>query len=272
MNYLNEQKEKITIGLMQFEIEPKEPTKNIEKIADFLSKKNDDIVVLPEMSITGFNLKYLENFLKEVDKYLYILQELSKSNKTAICTTLPYREGNFIYNRLFFILPNGEMYWYDKHYLIDWGGFNEGKYFTNGNFYLVIKYYGWIIGFAICYDIRFPELFYYMNKYSWENYHDFIKLFLIPVQWPTRRIQHFTLLSKARAIENLAYVAATNCIGKLGDLEFNGKSAILNPDGEELIFLEDQEILKDYTIDLKLVEAIQKERPILVDRYKKYYY
>ncbi|GIX41525.1 MAG: amidohydrolase [Leptospiraceae bacterium] len=273
MNYLNNlKKEELSIGLLQYEIHTKEPMENINKISHLLGQKNNDIIVLPEMGITGFSLKRLDHFLNEVEYYLKILKELANTYNTAICTTLPYKEGNFIYNRLFFILPDGEMYWYDKHYLIDWGGFNEGKYFSQGNSFLVIKYFGWIIGFAICYDLRFPELFYYMNKYSYEKYNDFIKLFLIPVQWPNRRIHHFTLLSKARAVENLAIVAATNNIGRMGELEFNGRSIVVDPDGNELLLIENYETLENCKINYKIVDSIQKDRPILLDRYKKNWY
>lgn len=268
MSSSNNFKQKLTIGLLQFEIDTKNPLKNLEKISYFLQSKNNDIVVLPEMAITGFSLKRLEHFLKDVENYLIILKDLANTYNTSLCTTLPYKEKNFIYNRLFFILPDRNIYWYDKHYLIDWGGFNEGIYFTHGNGFLVIKFFDWIIGFVICYDLRFPELFYFMNQYSYEKYKDFIKLFIIPVQWPKRRIKHFNLLCQARAIENLAYVVATNNVGKMGDLEFNGRSVIVDPDGNELLFLENIEQLVNTSIDLNLVNSIQKERPILLDRYK----
>ncbi len=265
----NNIKENLTVGVLQYEIDTKYPENNFNIITKFLFKKNNDIVVLPEMGITGFSFKKLEKYIKESNSYVHILKEISEKYQTAICTTLPYKEGNYIYNRLFFVLPDHSYFWYDKQYLIDWGGFQEGKYFSNGNSFLVLQYMGWIIGFAICYDLRFPELFYRMNQYAYERYKDFIKLFLLPAQWPDRRIEHFVILSRARSIENLAYFVACNNIGRSGDLNFNGKSIIVNPDGKDLLLLEEKEGLFSTQILYNEVQQIQRSRPILIDRYKK---
>ncbi len=268
MSLMNNVSEDLSIGLLQYNINTTDPLKNIETINRFISNNKSDIVILPEMGITGFLLKHLEHFLKNMNNYISILSDISKKNQVILCTTLPFQENKYIYNRLFFFNPDGNIYWYDKHYLINWGGFNEGKYFTNGNSFLVLNLSGWIIGFAICYDIRFPELFYKMNLYAIEKYRDYIKLFIIPAQWPDKRIEHFILLSKARAIENQAYVACTNNIGTVGELNFNGRSILVHPDGRELLLLDGQEGLFINKISLKEVQTIQKERPILMDRYK----
>ncbi len=268
MNSLSNLKEDISIGLLQYHINTKDPLKNIEILSQYISKKRCDIVILPEMGVTSFFLKHIEFYLKNSNEYISILSDISKKNHTMLCTTLPFQENKYIYNRLFFFTPDGNIYWYDKHYLINWGGFNEGKYFTHGNSFLVLNISGWVIGFAICYDLRFPELFYKMNLYAIDKFKDYIKLFLIPAQWPDRRIEHFILLAKARAIENQAYIACANNIGSMGDLNFNGRSILVHPDGKELILLNGEEGLFNNTISLKEVQRIQKERPILVDRYK----
>lgn len=268
MNLLSNLKEDVSIGLLQYHINTKEPLKNIEKISSFITNSVCDIVILPEMGITGFLLKYLDLYLKNINDYISILSDISRKNQTMICTTLPFKENRYTYNRLFFFTPDGNIFWYDKRYLINWGGFNEGKYFTHGNTFLVLNFSGWIIGFAICYDIRFPELFYKMNLYALERYKDYIKLFLIPVQWPDERIEQFILLSKARAIENQAYIACANNIGSVGELKFNGNSILVHPDGKELLLLDGEEGLFIYKISLKEVCRVQKERPIQSDRYK----
>lgn len=258
----------LKIGVLQYEVKNNKPDENLAKIESYLLQKNDiDVVVFPEMGITGFSFRYLKEILSKTEFYLEELKLLSKNYNTAICTTLPYKERELIYNRLFFILPEGLIFYYDKRYLIDWGGFLEKQYFSNGKTVQVVQYKNWLIGFAVCYDLRFPELFYRVNEYSYKIYKDFVKLFLIPSQWPKRRSHHFVQLSQARAIENLCYVVSVNTIGFTGDLEFNGHSQIVDPDGRPLVLLEKEEGLFEFSLDLDFVNRLQKERPILQDRF-----
>ncbi len=268
MNLLN--KKKLKIGLLQYSINSKKIDENFDYIINQIKPKICDIVILPEMGITGFNFINLEKEVLKSNEYISLLREIASKNHLAICTTLPYRENKYIYNRLFFITKEKDIYWYDKHYLINWGGFQEKNYFIEGNSFMVIQFNSWLVGFAICYDLRFPELFYHMNYYSFQKYKDFLKLIVIPSQWPSRRIMHFQLLSRSRAVENLCYVAATNCIGKTKDLEFTGKSLVADPDGNLILELNNESGLYISEIDLDIVQKIQEERPIHKDRYKIY--
>lgn len=265
MNLLN--KEILKLAILQYVINNKEPEENFQKITYFLKKNDNDIVILPEMGITGYNFNKLKENLENSNIYLEKLKFLSKEKQVAICTTLPFKENQAIYNRLFFITPSEEIYFYDKKYLINWGGFLEKNFFKNGNSVQVISYKSWLIGFAICYDLRFPELFYELNHYSFKKYGDFLKLIIIPSQWPKRRVEHFIQLSRARAIENLCYVVSANNIGVNGNLEFNGQSLIVDPDGNFVLKLNEEEGIFNTEIDLKLVNQIQRERPILKDRF-----
>lgn len=265
MNLLNENTLKVAIS--QYVINNKDPEENFKKITSFIKKNDNDIVILPEMGITGYNFNKLKEILKNSNFYLEKLKFLSKENNVAICTTLPFLEKEAIYNRLFFITPNEDIFFYDKKYLINWGGFLEKNFFQNGNIVQVISYKNWLIGFAICYDLRFPELFYELNQYSLKKYGDFLKLIIIPSQWPKRRIQHFIQLSRARAIENLCYLISVNNIGVAGNLEFNGQSLVIDPDGNPILHLNEEEGIFSTEIHLKLVNQIQGERPILKDRF-----
>ncbi|MCS7204201.1 MAG: carbon-nitrogen hydrolase family protein [Leptospiraceae bacterium] len=262
-------REVLKIGIAQYEINPQNPEYNLSKIEAFLKEAQKDILILPEMGITGYWLEKIKEYLKEVPHYIEVLKKYSLKYSTSICTTLPYKEGESVYNRLFFITPDG-FYHYDKHYLIDWGGFHEGSFFQHGKGYLVTSYFGWIVGFAVCYDLRFPEHFYYMNQYSYDNYQRFMHLILLPSQWPSQRREHFLTLSKARAIENQAYFVAVNNIGNLKELSFSGDSRIYDPNGNEILCLNSEEGVFVQELSLELVKEIQTQRPILKDRYKIY--
>ena len=80
---------------------------------------------------------------------------------------------------------------------------------------------------AICYDLRFPELFR-------AALHLGANLFVVLGCWPKSRINHWVTLLKARAIENQAYVVGVNRIGKDEDLEYGGRTMVVYPQGEIL--------------------------------------
>ena len=83
------------------------------------------------------------------------------------------------------------------------------------------------LGVAICYDLRFPELF---RKLALEG----AEILCLPAEWPKPRQEHWRTLLRARAIENQLFVAAANCCGVQGKLDFFGMSLLLSPRGEIL--------------------------------------
>src|SRR4029079_14685535 len=93
----------------------------------------------------------------------------------------------------------------------------------------------------------FPELY---RKLATEQD---VGAFLICSAWPFPRVEHWCVLAQARAIENQAYVIASNRVGKDDDLWFCGNSAIIDPRGvviagasadrEELIYADVSEAL-----------------------------
>src|SRR5207244_9576161 len=80
-------------------------------------------------------------------------------------------------------------------------------------------------GCSICYDLRFPEI--YRKLVTEQN----VGALLISSAWPFPRVEHWCVLAQARAIENQAYVIASNRVGKDDDLWFCGSSAIIDPRG-----------------------------------------
>jgi omega-amidase len=80
---------------------------------------------------------------------------------------------------------------------------------------------------AICYDLRFPELF---RKLALEG----AEIVCLPAEWPKPRQEHWRTLLRARAIENQLFVAAANCCGMQGKLDFFGMSLLISARGEVL--------------------------------------
>jgi predicted amidohydrolase len=91
-------------------------------------------------------------------------------------------------------------------------------------------------GLALCYDLRFPELF------RWCARRD-AALFLLPAQWPHPRIGHWRLLCQARAVENLAFLVGVNAAGDSEIDRLYGHSIVVDPWGEVLWEPDQEEVV-----------------------------
>lgn len=189
---------------------------------------NTDLVVLPELFSTGFlieNPTEMRNISeKNTEKTILTLKRLAKQYNVAIAGSFIARTANKIYNRAFFIESSGDETYYDKHHIFSIGG--EQEVFTAGDSQpRVVRYRGWNIMLAVCYDLRFPVwLRNTNNKYD---------LLLVVANWPKARIYTWEHLLIARAIENECYVCGVNRIGQSpSGIEYSGHSLIIDMRGQ----------------------------------------
>lgn len=189
-----------------------------------------DLVCLPEMFLGGFAWRKLPELSREIfqEGLFDKLREFCRREKTALSLTCPEElsAGGDFANTHFFLTPDGEVAGrYRKIHLIGIGGFREPEFFQAGFEPVVVDYKNWKIGLAICYDLRFPELF---RSYFQRD----CELVLLPSQWPARRALHWEILTRARAVENQCYVAATNIVGRpASKMEFPGDSQLVDFNG-----------------------------------------
>lgn len=114
-------------------------------------------------------------------------------------------------------------------------------------------------GLSICFDLRFPELYRRQLDRGAE-------MFLIPAAWPHPRAEHWRVLSRARAIENQAFLAAVNCAGGHRGQRFCGRSVILDPAGKALAEAGEEETVLRARVDLRLVEKARAAFPAVRSR------
>jgi predicted amidohydrolase len=110
----------------------------------------------------------------------------------------------------------------------------------------------------VCYDLRFPEPFRLAA--------DDTDLFAVIANWPERRRHHWSLLLRARAVENLAYVAGVNRVGEGGELRYLGDSALVGPWGETILSGAEQEALLVADVSPEAVAEARRRFPVLADR------
>lgn len=222
----------LNICLFPMELVWNDVSENLKKLEKTLDEihPDTDIVVLPETFTTGFPSNYdkedIQNLIKgKCNDVCDKIKELAKKHNLAIAGSMVFETDDKIFNRGFFIEPNGEFYYGDKRHLFSMVG--EDKLFVSGEKRLIVRFRGWNISLIICYDLRFPV--WCRNK---NNEYD---LLIVVANWPKTRIEAWDKLLPARAIENEAYVAGVNCLGydKLG-YEYNGSSHIYNYKGKEI--------------------------------------
>lgn len=112
---------------------------------------------------------------------------------------------------------------------------------------------------AICYDLRFPEVFRAGVKLG-------ANVFAVIASWPSARVEHWLTLLKARAIENQAYVIGVNRCGSDPNHAYPGRSQIISPRGEVLADAGDGETTLAGMLDLPALQSYRHEFPVLEDR------
>jgi predicted amidohydrolase len=140
------------------------------------------------------------------------------------------RDGLRFVNRGVFVSPDGEINIYDKRKSFGMGG--EDQHYQSGSLESIVSYKGWNINLQICYDLRFPEL----SRNRIERNGPAYDVLIYVANWPEKRIEHWKVLLKARAIENQCFVLGVNRIGEDGNkYNYSGDSLIFNALGTALI-------------------------------------
>lgn len=226
---------KLKVSLLQMEQFQKDPDKNLEILRRYMSSmpEGTDLVVLPEMWITGFMTskeELDERLISESYKVGKVtMSELSEEYHTAIYGSLiePLEDGTLL-NSGFFFDEGGELIgYYPKHQLF--GPSGEKNYFRSGKERVQITFKGFTIRLAICYDLRFPV---WLRQDRSLGLYDIL---LFCANWPISRADHWDLLLKARAIENQAFVVGANRVGAgPKGIHYPGLSAVYDGWGETL--------------------------------------
>lgn len=174
----------------------------------FKESKDVDVIVLPEMFLSGFTMNPKDSAIDENSEQYKFLLEQSNVLGVVICGSVIWKEGDKYYNRFLWIEEGVEKYHYNKRHLFSLAG--EEKIYSKGEKPIIINYKGWRIAPFICYDIRFPV---YMRRRRDFDYDALI----VVASWPERRHFAWQQLLAARAIENQSFLIAANRVGKDGN-------------------------------------------------------
>ncbi|WP_435358090.1 nitrilase-related carbon-nitrogen hydrolase [Haloarchaeobius sp. DFWS5] len=147
---------------------------------------------------------------------------------------------------------------YRKHHLFGYGS-TETELLTPGEGVPVTELGGFTVGVTTCYDLRFPELYRDLQAQGAD-------MVLVPSAWPYPRVEHWQTLPRARAIENLSYVATINASADFDDATLVGRSTVFDPWGTPVATTDDQPDLVVAEADPDEVARVRDEFPALGDR------
>lgn len=217
------------ITLLQIDIVWGCPHKNIEQ-AQLMINQNpgSDLYVLPEMWSTGFAMQPIDIAEDEDTSVSLVWMRATASHlQCAICGSLAVRTADGTYrNRHYFVDgQKNTVCYYDKHHLFTYGG--EPMHYCAGHSHTVVDYQGFRLLLLTCYDLRFP---------LWSRYSESLQFdaIICVANWPESRQNAFHVLTRARAIENMAYLIAVNRVGDDDYNHYRGCSCVISPIGKTI--------------------------------------
>ena len=285
----------LTITLIQPDLVWENKKANLAALAQKIEaiKEKTEVVILPEMFSTGFSMRpevlaekmdgETVAWMKRIaaDKKIILTGSLiikgpstsaqgpsTKAQDDNSGTQDPSTEAQdrLYYNRLIWMLPNGEYGIYDKRHLFAYG--DEHNHYTAGNKRLIAQVKGWKVNLQACYDLRFP-VWARQSPLSLgrgaggEAEYD---LLIYVANWPQRRITAWKTLLQARAIENQCYVVGVNRVGTDGNsIHYSGDSMIIDPLGNILYHAPAGEAVHTHTLHKQTLQEAREKFPFWKD-------
>ena len=260
-------KQKFKILLAQISCKPGDKTGNLgkmERAAKRAKQQGAELLVLPEMSLTGYLVRdQLFDLAEQVPgPSTKLVEKISEETGVHIIFGMPELSANTqatLHNTAVLVSPKGFVGKYRKMYLPTHSVFEEKRYFRPGYAPAVFNTDLGKIGLIICYDLYFPEV---VRLARLEG----AQLIVCISASPAVRRVFFEILTAARAIENTAYLAFVNLAGIEDGLQFWGGSRVVAPNGRVQVQAKyDEEDFVSCEIDYSDIKPIEVFIPTLKD-------
>jgi predicted amidohydrolase len=274
----NQMKEKIKVALAQISAKREDKKENLRKIEEYTTRAKElsaDLVIFPELSLTGYVLHDQIYELAEVipGPSTDIIGDLAKKTGTHIIFGMPElseKTKATLYNTAVLVGPKGFVGKFRKMYLPTYSVFEEKRYFRPGYRPAAFSTPIGKIGLFICYDIFFPEVCRLTRLKGAE-------LMVCISASPAVRRNYFEIFTAARALENTAFLAYVNLAGMEDGLQFWGGSRLVGPTGDIIEKAKyDEESLVVCEVDYRdirtaetFIPTLRDLRPELFDELKK---
>lgn len=256
----------VMAGCCQFGVLPGDVDGNLaiveRKVADYAAA-GCRLLVLPEMWSCGFPYPVLRAMAERTPEVLRRMQGWAGEHGITLVGSLPELDGDTVYNTSTVVDASGEIAGaYRKVHLFSLLG--EHLYFGRGGSLLVCDTSAGRLGVMICYDLRFPEL---ARRLALDG----AEIICVSAQWPGPRIEHWSLLLRARALENQLFVVGCNGSGVEGELLYGGASAVVSPLGAVLAEAGGEDPVTLASLDFDEMVGFRRRIPCLTDRVPELY-
>ncbi len=289
----------LTVTTIQADLQWEDKPANLRRLEEQIDSigAHTELVVLPEMFSTGFSMRP-EAFAEKMEGPTVNWMRSVAARKKVILTgsLIIEEEGNY-FNRLVWMLPNGQCGYYDKRHRFAYAG--EDDHYTAGQKRLVASVKGWKVLLLVCYDLRFPvwsrqqppapSTTHLPSTNPNRGEIAPIKpnlppdtspgaaapaaapaleydLIIYVANWPERRSHAWKTLLQARAIENQSYVIGVNRVGDDGNhIAHAGDTMIIDPLGETIYHAASKEEVFTKTLKKEDLETIRQRFPFWRD-------
>jgi predicted amidohydrolase len=238
--------------------EPKENRDKLFSLCRNAARHNPDFILFPEMFEIVVPSKKAFQYAQTIPSPL--TEEISRLAEelgvNIVGGTLFELDGEKVYNTAVVFDRRGAIRGvYRKMHLFDAFHYNESEGITRGTRPRVVELDGLSFGLAVCYDVRFPELF---RSYALQG----AEIVFVPSAFFQPNHDHWQLAIRARAMDNGFFVMGCNQTGK----RFVGRTMIADPWGITAASMGTEEGMLTVDVDLDLIEAARKKLPLLENR------
>lgn len=243
----------LKFAVLQADLAWEEKQRNLhlfDKMMDRLDA-GTELVILPETFSTGFTMRS-DLFADGDGETLTWMKQHAREGGFVVTGSVIVREDDRIFNRMFWVTPDGGVSHYDKRHLFRMG--RENEHFSNGDRRVIVEWKGFRFILQICYDLRFPV--FVRNRADYD-------VILNVANWPAPRHAVYEVLLKARAIENQAFVIAANRAGTDGEgVGHKGASCLIDPKGRIVAQLDDRPGILTATMNLSDLRSFRESFPV----------
>lgn len=222
-------------------------------------QERTEVVVLPEMFSTGFSMRPKTLAEEMSGETVSWMKRVAATKKIILTGSVIIKEDGHFYNRLLWVLPDGNLGYYDKRHRFAFAG--EDQEYTAGHKRLIAQVKGWKINLQVCYDLRFPVWARQESKETPEY-----DVLLYVANWPERRSHPWKSLLTARAIENQSYVIGVNRVGDDGNgIYHSGDSMVVDALGNTLYHKKDAEDIHTIVLQKEPLLEVRERFPFWKD-------
>ncbi|MCW3982276.1 MAG: carbon-nitrogen hydrolase family protein [Candidatus Bathyarchaeota archaeon] len=248
----------LSVGCHQLSLSPRK-AENLDKVLDLMEESDACIDVFPEYTMgvpeSGLTRRYVQlNAEPLTGEFVNKVLEKTSQKRSAVVFTTFLLEGRSVYNAAILAYDGEIKTIYRKIHLFDAFGYRESELFEAGRRLALTRFRAFRVGLAVCFDLRFPELFRALASRGAD-------LFIVPSGWyrGEHKVDQWRILTKARAHENNSYLIGVNQTRPL----FIGHSTVVSPMGNTVREVQEEPASFTARLSRQEVEEAKKLLPII---------